>query len=483
MADRNMDFLAALVDSAQDAIVGVDLQGILTSWNCGAETLFGYSALEAIGSPVTLLVPPSCDDEAASVMGRVRRGERVAHFETVRRRKDGRLVDISLTASPVMDARGAIVGTSEIARDVSGRKQSEDAVRMAGERFRLLAETIPQKMCTATADGLIDYLNPQWVEYTGLPFEKIRQKGSTTFIHPDDVAENIRVWKHSVTTGEPFQFEHRLRRADGEYRWHMSRATALKDGRGKVLMWVSSNTDIHDVKESDRRKEEFLALLGHELRNPLAPISNALHVLARSGGKPEIDGPAIELLQRQFAQVVRLVDDLLDVSRISQGKIALRQERIDLASVIDHAAEACRVHVERMAQDLVIALPEEPLLVDADPVRLAQLVGNLLNNASKYTQRGGHIRLSAGREGAHATIRVEDNGVGIAAHQLPRIFEMFMQVRESVDRAQGGLGLGLSLVKQLVELHGGTVEAQSEGLGSGASFVVRLPLMDQQASP
>ena len=208
-----------------------------------------------------------------------------------------------------------------IFRDITQRRQDEEAIRHAGERFRLLAETMPQKMFTATGSGDVDYFNPQWMEYTGLSLAEIRDWGWTEAIHPDDVVENIRVWKNSVATGDAFHLEHRIRRADGVYRWHISRAMALKDAEGQVLMWVGSNTDNHDVKEADLRKDEFLALLAHELRNPLAPIRNALQFLRNNSGNSEASKPAIDMLQRQVGQVVRLVDDLLDVNRISQGKI------------------------------------------------------------------------------------------------------------------------------------------------------------------
>ena len=364
--------------------------------------------------------------------------------------------------------------------DTTERRRAEEALRQAGERFRLLAESAPQKIFTANSNGDVDYFNPQWIEYTGLSFAQIRDWGWTQFVHPDDMTENVRVWKHSIATGEPFNFEHRFRRADGEFRWHISRAVALKDADGKVLMWVGSNTDIHDVKESDKRKDEFLALLAHELRNPLAPIGNALHILQQTGGEGEAGKPAIDMMQRQVGQMVRLVDDLLDVSRVSQGKITLRPERIELASVLNQAMESVRPLVQRMKQEMTVALPPQPIYLSADPTRLAQVVGNLLNNASKFTAKGGRIRLIVERDNAQAVIRVQDTGIGIAADQLPRIFEMFMQVDTSLERVHAGLGIGLTLVKKLVEMHGGTIETHSGGLAKGAEFVVRLPVSTER---
>ena len=216
-------------------------------------------------------------------------------------------------------------------------------------------------------------------------------------------------------------------------------------------------------------------MLAHELRNPLAPIRNAVEILRQSGGDEQKVKPATEMMQRQVGQMVRLVDDLLDVSRISRGKIELRKEPVELASVVHHAVEAVRPLCESMDHELTVTLPPQPMYLNADPTRLAQVVGNLLNNACKFTEKGGRIRLTVEQEGEQAVIRVQDTGIGIAAEQLPRIFEMFTQVDTSLERSRDGLGIGLTLVKKLVEMHGGTVEARSAGVGQGSEFVVRLP--------
>ena len=237
------------------------------------------------------------------------------------------------------------------------------------------------------------------------------------------------------------------------------------------------------LAKADRRKNEFLAMLAHELRNPLAPICNALQIMrltaSRERQRPEDEAvqSASAMMERQVGQMVRLVDDLLDVSRISQGKIELRSGRIDLASVVHHAVEAIRPQCKSMDHALTVTLPPKPIFLNADPTRLAQVVGNLLNNASKFTDKGGQIWLTVEREGKQAVIRVRDNGIGIAADQLPRIFEMFVQIDTSLERSVSGLGIGLTLVKTLVEMHDGTVEVHSAGVGQGSEFVVRLPIV------
>jgi CheY-like chemotaxis protein len=237
-----------------------------------------------------------------------------------------------------------------------------------------------------------------------------------------------------------------------------------------------------DLSDADRRKDEFLATLAHELRNPLAPIRNALQVIRQSPDR-EAHAQAQTMMQRQLAQMVRLVDDLLDVSRISRGKLELRREQVQLSAVVNSAVETSRPMIDHLGHQLTVTLPKQPILVDADLTRLAQVFSNLLNNSAKYMDRGGRIWLTAQRQGSDVVVSVKDAGIGIAADQLPRLFQMFSQVDSSLERSQGGLGIGLTLVKRLVEMHGGHVEARSEGQGKGSEFVVRLPVLVGAAGP
>ena len=237
------------------------------------------------------------------------------------------------------------------------------------------------------------------------------------------------------------------------------------------------------LQTADRRKSEFLAMLAHELRNPLAAICNALQITRLTGGDAEAVQSAHDMMERQVGQMVRLVDDLLDVSRISRGTIQLRSGRVELASVVNHAVEAARPTYERRGIQLAVALPRKPLCVHGDPTRLTQVVGNLLSNACKFTETGGDVRLTVGRDGEQAVIRVQDTGIGIAADQIPRIFEMFRQIDTSLERTESGLGIGLTLVRELVEKHGGTIEAHSAGIGQGSEFVVRLPIVVETPQP
>jgi PAS domain S-box-containing protein len=372
--------------------------------------------------------------------------------------------------------------------EISVTNGAEEAARQSADRFRFMAESMPQKIFTAKPNGDVDYLNQQWTELTGLPVDEIDGWDWTRFIHPDDVEENIRVWERSLDTGEPLQLEHRFRGADGVYHWHLSRAQAVRGASGEITMWIGSSTDIDNVKrteqalhEANRKKDEFLAMLGHELRNPLAPILTALELMKlrglATGAERERD-----VIERQVRHVARLVDDLLDVSKITRGKISLQREPLEIFVAIAKAIEIAAPIIEQRTHLLCVDVPAAGLAVDGDPVRLSQVIANLLTNAALYTPHGGRIDISARREGRDVVFDVTDTGIGIDAQLLPQVFDMFIQGARPIDRAEGGLGLGLGLVHSLVELHGGSVTADSGGPGKGSRFTVRLPALEMTPS-
>ncbi|WP_295390186.1 PAS domain S-box protein [uncultured Thiodictyon sp.] len=410
-------------------------------------------------------------------------GEVLCAEEDPFRRADGRVQWLHWEMRPWHDGAGAIAGILVFSEDITERKQTQAALLESERRYRVLTEVSQQIVWMSDARDACTYLNQWWFDYTGLSPEQSLGVGWVQAIDPSQREEVAQAWRAGVT-GESWTREIRFRRAaDGQYRWHLSRALALRDDRGQFIQWMGSATDIHDrklaelaLRETDGRKDEFLATLAHELRNPLAPIRNAVEILKREQLPETTRQAAREMIDRQVSHMVRLIDDLMDASRITRGKLDLRRERVALATVIGHAVDASRPLIEAARHRLILALPSTPILLDADPVRLAQVFSNLLNNAAKYTAPGGMITVTALRDGAEVKVTVEDTGIGIAPEAMPGLFEMFSQVEPRSERSQGGLGIGLALARRLVELHGGRIEAQSAGCEAGSAFCVRLPV-------
>ena len=481
--------LAAIVDSSDDAIISKELHGgTITSWNAGAARLFGYSAEEALGRPITMLIPEERRHEEQAILARIRDGGAVRPYETVRRRKDGSLLDVSLSVSPIIDEAGRIVGASKIARDITARKRAEEDVRRSREALNGLVDRAPFGIYIVDGDLKIIQMNAR--SQTGA-FYGVRPiigrdlDEVMRIVWPQPVAaEIVGAFRRTLETGEPYRSRDFMsRRADSNnvesYEWELHRIT-LPDGRPGVVSYYFDSTRLRKaeqaLREADRRKDEFLATLAHELRNPLAPIRNGLQILRLTGRDPSAISPVQEMLERQVDHLVRLVDDLMEVARVTRGRIELRKEPVDIAAVLRNAVETSRPLIEAARHNLTVDVPADTVTVMADPVRLTQIVANLLNNAAKYTAEGGRISVSARRGDGQVVVSVRDNGIGIPVEVLPRVFDLFAQADRTYQRAQGGLGIGLTLVRTLVELHGGTVTAKSEGLGRGSEFIVQLPL-------
>lgn len=782
LAERDRGRLAAIVEDSDDAIISKTLDGVISSWNLAAERLYGYTAAEAMGRSIDLIIPPNLRGEQRSILEQIRRGNRIDHFETIRLHKDGHRVHVSLTVSPMRNRAGGIIGVSKVARDITDRKLAESRIMAEKERVQILADAVP---------ALISYINPEfeyvlvneayekwfskpriaiigqrmrdilgeasweivrphaekaisgqvtrfeaemhyphqpprWIDVTYTPdididgrvrgfvahvnditqrkraeeqiehslerqrilsealgyllshqdldvairglFDKVaahlhidtyfnfmaeehekvltlhsfagvpaevargigrvefgqaicgtvalirkpivasdiqhstfdkadlvrelgmqvyacfplfhaarllgtlsfasrsrthfsdeelqflqtiahyaavaiaqmrfsqelqRSKDSLSFLverapfgvyvvdsqfriaminagsqarafrnvnpavgrdfaeaigilWPAPVAaEIVRVFRHTLATGEPYIFkDYTQPRADIDevesYEWEVHRIL-LPDGQYGVVCYYYESTMLRRaeqaLRDSDRKKDEFLAILAHELRNPLAILRNVLEILRRGPQSDRSHRESFDTMDRQLRQMVRQIDDLLDISRISKGKIELRKERCELSQIIRQAAENALPLVRCETHEVTIQLPDEPILLHGDPVRLTQVFANLLNNACKYTEPGGFIHLTARREGDEAVVSVRDTGVGILPSQLDEIFELFAQAHQSYERAHGGLGIGLTLARRLVELHGGTIQAHSEGPGRGSEFTVRLPTL------
>lgn len=756
--------LAAIVESSEDAIISKTLDGIIRSWNTGAEKLFGHTATQAIGQPITLIIPQERQDEERLIMEKLRRGERIEHFETIREARDGSQLHISLSVSPLMDSEGTVIGASKVARDITQRVNAEKDHR----QLISLVETSTDLIGLSALDGKIIYFNDAGLKLLGLTsLEEAKSKSVFDFVHPDsisvleqqmlpalhgkgfwegewnyrhavtglpvpvsekvtiikdpqtdkpfayatvsrDISERIQAdaelrsseerlrlaldaggmgfWDWDIVTGKitwsdrinefygmqpgeydgtletfarhqhpedadrarrairasvkegaPYLIEYRIVQKGGGIRWVLTSGkvirdnhgqpqrmigaarditerkladdalrhseeryrqaaavaaqaaeanakfraffeqgmnfagvlsldgkvmeanhlcldacgfkredvigkyfwecgwwnqsatvmdrvrsgfqkacgrdvfrtetnyfvadgserivdlimTPITDGAGKLLFVAATGTDITDrrhmedaLRAADRNKDEFIALLAHELRNPLAPLRNGLQVMKLAASDTQALHQARAMMDRQLTHMVRLIDDLLDISRINQHKMELRRSRILLSDVVNSALETARPVIEAAQHELQIALPQEPVVLFADLTRLAQVFSNLLTNSSKYTNQGGRIWIAAEKRGDEAVISIRDNGIGIPANALPDIFDMFSQVDRTIERSTGGLGIGLALVKGLVEMHEGTVTVSSEGQDMGSTFEVKLPILkDEEQKP
>lgn len=665
-ADEARAGLAGIVNSSHDAIIGKGLDGRITSWNPSAEKLFGYGSAEAVGNKIDMIVPPDRLEEEHRNLERLRRGEAVEMAETVRLRKDGALVEVSLSVSPIRDADGQVIGASSIARDISERKRVIEALESSEQKFHEMAETVADILFTSDSEGVLDYANQRFYETTGMAPGTAVNFRWVEALHPDDVSRANEEWPALINQGQPFQLEYRLRVADGSYRWFLARCRPVKDNQGRITKWFGCSSDIDEHKraqhererllraeqtaraqaeaaasklrqlqsvtdstlpemtldrmlrellarvraalqtdtatvlllepgsrdleevawvgmeefkpgykiplgrgvagriaisanglifndlscvevidplirrrlkslvgaplkidemvigvihagsttmrefteehldlirlvanraalaiertrlheneraaraaaeQANRAKDEFLAMLGHELRNPLGAIQSSMEIVEHFGAQSQPAVRAREIMARQLKHLVRLVDDLLDVARVTTGKIELQREAVDLSQILKQCLSAFG---ERLSA-YQVEVDAESAWVNGDPTRLEQVITNLLRNAVEYTPQGGRICLTVAPEHGNAMFQIADNGAGIRADLLPRVFELFVQDKRGLDRSAGGLGIGLTLSKRLIELHGGTVEVSSPGPGKGSVFTVRMPRIE-----
>jgi PAS domain S-box-containing protein len=405
------------------------------------------------------------------------------------------------TARGFFDDQGVLTEYQAVGRDITARKRAEDnhrqlesqrqvesVLRASEERFRSLADNAPVLIWMSGLRNEAVYFNKPWLDFTGRPLEDELGFGWIESIHPDDRQPCVETCNAAFARREPLSMQFRFRRHDGEYRWILDNGIPYVGPDGAFSGYVGSCVDItprklaeEELEQAGRRKDEFLAMLGHELRNPLAPISMAVEIMRRGG---PVDGSvawARDVIARQLGQLTRLVDDLLDVSRITRGKITLLLTPVEFTSVVAQAVETSRPLIDSRGHELTVHVPPAPVWIRGDAVRLGQVLSNLLNNAAKYTADGGRIELTVEHRDAQVTVTVADNGYGLSAEMLERVFDIFSQF-ESRDHTQRGLGIGLTLVKRLVEMHGGDVEARSAGRGQGCAFIVRLPALEIQAA-
>ncbi len=512
-AEYSLSQLEAIVNSMGEGLIVGDATGNVVTMNPAAMRIHGFTSIEQIRRPLREFAdtfevsypdgrPIAVEDWP---LARALRGEQFAGYEIhVRRVGTGRTYIGNFNGTPVRNADGDIVMAIITFRDVTRQHQAEreraqllareQAARAQAEiseqRYRDLADAMPQIVWTARPDGYLDYYNKRWFEYTGISREQTYSPdGWKNVLHPDDVKLCLNRWYQAVRTGEAYDIEYRFRRAlDGSYRWHLGRALPLRDEQGRIVKWFGTCTDIDDQKRTeealkdakeaaeaaDRAKDQFLAVLSHELRTPLTPVLSGIQALQSEGEIPADTRSTIDMIRRNVELEARLIDDLLDLTKIARGKLQLDMEIVDLHQIVNSVVEMCAADCRHKELRLLVDLRARRHHVRGDPARLHQVMWNLLKNAIKFTPPGGSIVVRSQAQDECMKLDVIDTGIGIESETIPRIFHAFEQANASIAQRFGGLGLGLAISKSLIDMHGGTLRASSEGFNHGSTFSMEL---------
>jgi len=470
--------LAAVVESSDDAIITQSLDGTIETWNRGAERTFGYTAGEAVGRPISMLVPPERIDEEEAAIDRIRRGDTVRHFETERIAKDGHRVPVSVTMSPVLTPTGDIFGISRIARDLTERY----ALERTAFHLAALVDSAEDAIASKDTNGIVQTWNKAAERMFGYTAEEMVGHSIRMIIPRDRWHEEDEVLARIRSGRSIHHFETVRQRKDGSLIEISLSVSPIKTTTGAIIGASKIARDItaqrrlaREAEEANRVKDEFLAMLSHELRTPLNAVLGYTRMLRDGHLGPDRRERAMETIERNANLLGQLVADVLDVSSIVTGKVRLNMESCDLNSIVQAATDVVRPTADAKGIELRVEAPQAPVHATCDGERMQQVFWNLLSNAVKFTP-SGHVSIALTNSGGRAKVTVTDTGVGIPAHSLPFIFQRFWQGETAAHRGKGGLGLGLALARHFVELHGGTIQAASEGEGKGATFVVTLPL-------
>jgi PAS domain S-box-containing protein len=485
--------LRAIIESSDDIIVAKTLDGIIQSWNKGAERILGYSAEEMIGKHVSVLMPPDVIEDTERILGRIRLGEKVDHYVTKRRRKDGAIINVALTVSPIRDAHGRVIGASKVGRDVTDQYK----VQLMSERLAAIVESSDDIIASKDLDGVITSWNKGAERTLGYRADEVIGKHVSMLMPPELVEDMPRILER-IRRGEKVDHYHtRRRRKDGTIIDVSLTVSPIRDSSGRVIGASKVGRDITaerlareerdrllaaaeaaraDAEAANRLKDEFLATLSHELRTPLNAIVGWARILSAGKVDPEDLQEGLQVIDRNAKIQAKIIEDLLDISRIISGTMRLDVQRVNMQTVIEEAIAAVAPAADAKGVRLKKVLDSLAGPVPGDPARLQQVVWNLLTNAVKFTPKGGSVQVLLERVNSHIEISVSDSGIGISPEFLPHIFERFRQADASSTRRHSGLGLGLAIVKQLTELHGGTVRAKSPGEGQGSTFVITLPI-------
>lgn len=477
-SEKNIAWLSALIQSTDDAVISKTLNGIITSWNPAAQRLFGYSAEEMIGQSITRLIPPDRIDEETHIIDRISKGQLVEHFDTLRLTRDNRLIDISLTISPIRDKKGNIIGASKIARDITRSKLAEEKLRQSEKYFNEMANAMSQLVWTAQPDGKVIYFNDRIYEYKGVDKQADGSWRWEGLIHPEDLPSTTQEWGIAIANASVFAKEHRIQMADGTYRWHLTRIIPYKDEKGNISKWIGTATDIETIKQISLRKDEFLSLASHELRTPITSVKAYSQLLVNTykDSNDEFLKNALAKLEIQANKMTKLVTDFLKLSKIESGKLQLTKEKFcinDLVSEIAADIQLVSVNHKIIVQEC------EPINVVADRERIAQVLANFLNNAVKYSPGAEEIivRSEAGKDSNgknNVTVSVTDKGIGIKPEEHHKIFDRFYRAQSNATIPFSGFGIGLYISAEIIQRHDGRIGVNSQE-GQGSTFYFSLP--------
>jgi len=474
----------ALVTASSQIVWRCDPQGNVLDVSSGWVELTAQNEEKILGKEWMVAIHPDDRAKAEQVRNQAFASENPYQTQYRVSAKDGSYRWLRGIGVPIFDAEGHVKEWVGASSDITENKRISDELRDSEAKLKTLIESVPAMLWAATADGVVNYASQAYFDFTGLPEESLESGEWVKMIHPEDFARVISSWTYYLSIGQASSIEYRVMRANGSFRWFKGIAKPVYDEEGRVIKWFGSIVDIDDQKqleaqlvERDRQKDEFLAMLAHELQNPLAPILIAAQLLEKRG-KEDVGlfDWAVGAIRHEAKHLSRLVNELLDVARVTQGKITLKKTHFNLSSVIVGIVEMNRLLLGEGKQHITYSVPQEAVMIEADQTRIEQVLGNLLSNALKYTPADGLISVSLDRQEGWALLRVRDNGVGIPKSQLGQVFGLFSQVESTLDHANGGLGVGLALAKMLIEKHGGTIQAFSEGKACGSEFRVSLPI-------
>ena len=486
-SEKHLAKLAAIIQFSEDAIISKTVEGIVTSWNPGAAKIFGYSDEEMIGQPITKIIPEDRLNEEPDILNRIQKGEVIEHFETKRLTKEGKLLDISVTISPMKDSQGKITGASKIARDITEAKKAEASLKESERQFRQIADSMPQIVWTATPDGHLDYYNRQWYEFTGFE-EDYSDLSWVRILHPDDVQISVDKYHYSIKTGEPYHVEYRFadRNKRDTFRWFMGRANPVRDELGNIVKWFGTFTEIDDAKRiqqelelGKQRREDFIKMASHELKTPITTIKGYIQLVLNvvkdeeKEISPLLVKSSLLTMDKQVSRLTRLMSELLDLSRIEAGQLELRKESFSLNELVIEIVQDVLYTNNKFSINI---FHDFECIVHADRDRIGQVLTNFLTNAIKYSPGADKIEVRIFRpEKGQAAVSVKDRGIGIAKEDQEKIFERYYRAEGKSEQTYPGFGVGLYIAGDIIQRHNGRIFVESEK-GNGSTFSFTLPV-------